>query len=153
MSAYYNDSEVYIFFLRLDSNLTEDYFQLAAYFKQYCISLVPVSAQEILEMESRNREYVLCLNTSMTTDSIFKRYQKKFLNFSLLSRKFCLFDLSSFSKIEIAPKAEYARSYHHFSLPIEMEEVVVDIALAIYEDRTKKQVWPGGRRAKLPELS
>jgi len=152
MSAYYNSSEVYVFFLRLESNLTEDYFHLASYFKQYCISLVPVTAQELLAIESKNREYVVCLNKNMGTDSVLKRHLKKFLGFSLLSRKFCLFDLSSFSKIEIAPKAEYAKSYFHYQLPVDIEETVVDVALKIYQDRTKKQNWPGGKSVKLPSL-
>jgi hypothetical protein len=153
MSAYYNEVDIYIFFLRLDDALPEDYFHLANYFKQYCISLIPVTAKQLVEMSTSNREYVLSLNTNLTSDSIFKRFQKKFLNFSLLSRKFYLFDLSSFSKIEIAPKAEYAKSYKHYPLPVDLEDTVIDIALAIYEDREKKQIWPGGRRAKLPPLA
>lgn len=142
--------EIFIFYLKNDNQMSENYFYLAEMFKYYGISLVPVTLKELKDIKHNNREYIVSVNSSMSTYKNFLHARKNFIDRMVLSKKFCLFDISSFAMANISAKGFRNKSYHYFQLPVELKEVVKLIALSIYEDRRTKLTWPGGVRSKLP---
>ncbi|WP_372656038.1 hypothetical protein [Halobacteriovorax sp.] len=119
-------------------------------FKNYGISLVPVSLKELKDIKHNNREYIISISSTISKYGNFLRARKSFLDRMVLAKKFCLYDISSFAIADISAKGFRNNSYHYFQLPVEVKEVVKLIALSIYEDRRTKLTWPGGVRSKLP---
>ncbi len=142
--------EIFIFYLKNDKNVSEDYIYLSEMFKGYGISLVPVSLKELKDIKHNNREYIISISSTITKYGNFLRARKSFLDHMVLAKKFCLYDISSFAMADISAKGFRNKSYHYFQLPVEVKEVVKLIALSIYEDRRTKLTWPGGVRSKLP---
>ena len=142
--------EIFIFFLKLSDELPEFYFHMANMFKGYGISLVPMTAKQLKEIKHNNREYVVSVTSDFTKYRNYLMARKSYLDYMVLNRKFCLFDISSFEMADIASKGFRAKSYHFYSLPVSIEETVKHIALQIYSDRKTKLNWPGGVRSKLP---
>ena len=145
-----SNREIFIFYLKNDNQISEEYFYLAETFKNYGISLVPVTLKELKDIKHNNREYIISISSSITKYGNFLRARKNFLDHMVLAKKFCLFDISSFAMADISAKGFRNKSYHYFQLPVEIKEVVKLIALSIYEDRRTKLTWPGGVRSKLP---
>lgn len=142
--------EIFIFYLKNDKQISEEYLYLSDMFKNYGISLVPVTLKELREIKHNNREYIISISSSLTKYGNFLRARKSFLDHMVLAKKFCLYDISSFAMANISAKGFRNKSYHYFQLPLEVKEVVKSIALSIYEDRRTKLTWPGGVRSKLP---
>jgi hypothetical protein len=123
---------------------------MADQFKRYGISLVPVTIEQLKEIKHNNREYVISLTSDFTKYRNHLQARRSFLDYMVLQRKFCQFDISSFEMPDIASKGFRSKSYHFFQLPVNLEETVKNIAIAIYEDRRTSLTWPGGVRSKLP---
>jgi hypothetical protein len=142
--------EIFIFFLKLSDELPESYFHMANMFKGYGISLVPMTTKQLKEIKHNSREYVVSISSNFMSYRNFLIARKSYIDYMVLNRKFCLFDISSFQMADIASKGFRTKSYHFYSLPVSIEETVKHIALQIYSDRKTKLNWPGGVRAKLP---
>ncbi|WP_127717759.1 hypothetical protein [Halobacteriovorax sp. HLS] len=142
--------EIFIFFLKLSDQLPEFYFHMATMFKGYGISLVPISPKDLKEIKHNSREYIVSVNSDFTKYRNFLVARKTYIDYMVLNKKFCLFDISSFEMADIASRGFRTKSYHYFSLPVNIEETVKLIAISIYEDRKTKSNWPGGVRSKLP---
>ena len=142
--------EIFIFFLKLSDELPEFYFHMANMFKGYGITLVPMTVKQLKGMKHSDREYVVSITSDFTKYRNYLMARKSYLDYMILNRKFCLFDLSSFQVADIASRGFRTKSYHFYSLPVNIEETVKNIALQIYSDRKAKLNWPGGVRSKLP---
>lgn len=147
------NQEVYIYFLRLEGELPWYFFRMANYLSEYNITLVPVTLRELTDLASGSKQYVVTACVNLSQHQILKRIRQKYLDFTLLNRKFALFHLSSFQEFDIAAKARYNKCYSFYQLPVDMKDVALDIALKIYEENKDKASWPGGRRSKLPPMS
>ncbi|OUR98906.1 hypothetical protein A9Q84_05700 [Halobacteriovorax marinus] len=145
-----SNREIFIFFLKLSNQLPSYYFYMSEQFKAFGISLVPVTLSQLKEIRHNNREYIISLTSDFTKYRNHLQARKNYLDYMVLSRKFCLFDISSFEIPDMASKGFRSKSYHFFQLPVNLEETVKNIAIAIYEDRRTKLTWPGGVRSKLP---
>ena len=147
------NQEVYIYFLRLEGELPWYFFRMANYLSEYSVTLVPVTVRELADLASPNKQYVVTACVNLSQNQILKRIRQKYLDFTLLNRKFALFHLSSFQEFDIAAKARYNKCYTFYQLPTDMKQVALDIALKIYEESKDKLSWPGGRRSKLPSMN
>jgi hypothetical protein len=141
----------HIFYLKYGNHLPEDYFHFSRFFSYWNITLVPVTPKELINMSvNNNRQYILSSVTDLKKRHLFNQLRDKWLDFALLSKRYCLYDVSSFGKFETAYQVERIKMYHHFKIPINMEEIVQTIAVAYFEDKNREKTWPGGKRAKLP---
>lgn len=150
MKNQYDETQNYIYYLRLSAELPEHYIKLAMVLKEWKISLVPVTPHELLQIGDKSRMYVLGVSENINTQRTLKRFREVYLDLALLSRKVCYFDANSFAPINIAHKLERSKSYYHFALPISFKELVKNIVVAYYNEKKVSQTWPGGKRSKLP---
>jgi hypothetical protein len=150
MKNQYDETQNYIYYLRLSGDLPEHYIKLATVLKEWKISLIPVTPSELLKIGDKSRMFVLAVSDNVGAQRTLTRFREVYLDLALLSRKVCFFDANSFAPINIAHKLERSKSYYHFALPISFKDLVKNIVVAYYNEKQVSQSWPGGKRAKLP---
>ena len=76
-------NESYIFFLRYDSQLTEDYIYMAQELKEWGITLVPVRPEELPGLANGGRQFVIGLHKNLNSARQFEKFRKKYFDFSI----------------------------------------------------------------------
>lgn len=147
-----DSKDKYIFFLKLNENLPVFYFNLATLFSELGFTLVPIEAESLKEISYLEKKFVLAIRHDIESQLNFYSKKMNFIEYLLKQFKITLMDVSSFGKIPIVKKYRLHKCYRHFPLPMDIEDIVMRMAYLYYSDKTTKQVWPGGKRGKFPEM-
>ena len=144
--------EKYILYIQWETSLDDQFIYLAAHFKTHDITLVPVKPKELDFFLSRTKVPVIMITRTVAQYRQFYSLKRRYFDFLLKSGKINLIHLTSFKEIQDYNAFKPKKSYEVIPLPIKAQEVVERILeeYGILEDRGR--VWPGGRRARLPEL-
>ena len=155
MSENNNSAINYIFYLQTKTELDHTYYVLAEVLGKINISLLPIFAQDLKDMEKARKHHVIVLRNDFTSAFAFKDNRKLFLDSLMATGKVMVYDISSFSEIENATKFENKNVYRYFQLPLNVKQVAMTVAVEFFKDRNAAPVteWPGGRRAKLPSMT
>lgn len=144
--------EKYILYIQWEASLDNQFIYLAAHFKNHNITLVPVKPTELDFFLSRTKVPVIMITKTMAQYRKFLSLKKRCFDFFLKTGKIHLIHLNSFREIEDYNAFKPKKSYEVIALPMR----VIDVVERILEDygilEEKGRVWPGGRRARLPEL-
>ncbi len=146
-------SENYILFLKLTDDIPECFYHLSNNLSNLDVSLIPIEARDLGRLASSQMQHLMVFIPDLQSFNRFQKLRKQFLDFALIGKKFCLFEMSSFAPIDIASRLKRLNMYHHFKLPILLEQVLRPVALAFYQQSCDTQKWPGGRRATLPVIN
>lgn len=152
MNATTQKQDRFILFLEMSDRPSETFFMVTEFMSKWNISVVPVSPSSLKGLRIVSQTNLLVVTSSLRTKTIFASLRETFLDFVLIRQKINLFHISSFSQIEIAHRLEKKLLYHHYQLPLHLEEVCHHMATEIYAKDNGVRAWPGGRRAKLPLL-
>lgn len=143
----------YIFFLQLQSlDQCPEFFVLSKIFSEQGFQLIPVDAEELSILTQEESNFLLVLTLNLTAFRKFNLKRKKFINFALKNRKLTLFHLNSFGEIRDLTTSHIIKNYKSISPPIKYRKFAEMIEEYYYEKKSKKETWPGGRRARLPEI-
>lgn len=145
-----NEKELYIFFLINTPSQWPIYLEFAQAINDYGIKVVPIKHSELPTMDLSQKRYVISLTNNIESAKSFKVIKKRFLDFCLKNRKVFLFDISSFSMFEKPFDLVRLDVYKRYHLPMKMSELISSIVEEFVDRAQDKQIWPGGRRAKLP---
>ncbi|MBT3585912.1 MAG: hypothetical protein HN509_13480 [Halobacteriovoraceae bacterium] len=147
-----SSSDNYIFFLKLSPKLPSWYFTMSTIFSHFNIKLLPITLADLskINANSGKMQYIISLTPDMASYQVFSRFREKYLDFALKNNRFCLFDISSFGKIDLAYKIEKKKTYFYFQLPLEIGRICASITEAYFHHANDHQIWPGGRKSKLP---
>ena len=143
----------YIFYLQTKSELENSFYILAEILSKINISLLPILADDLKAIERSKKQYLIILRDDLASAYSFAEIKKSFVDIALQTGKLVLFDISSFSEIENASKYQSKNAYTHFSLPQNLKQVAMTIAVDYFRDRNNLVEWPGGRRSKLPHMT
>lgn len=144
----------YIFYLQTKPELDHTYYVLAEVLGKINISLLPIEAQELKDIDRNKKNHVIVVRNDFSSAFSFKEIRKNFLDTAMASGKVMVYDISSFSEIENAVKFENKNVYRYFQLPLNVKQVAMTVAVEFYKDRNNNAIeWPGGRRAKLPSMT
>ncbi len=152
MNALTGGPENYIFYLQLGNELQDEFFQLSHFFNQWRITLIPVLPKQLPEMVEKGRNHILA---HVPDHLSYERYTysfKRYLKMGLLSKKYCLHELSSFSKVPSAHQFERTKSYFQYRLPVDVDLFVKSVVKNYYLEKRVNKKWPGTRRGRLPSL-
>lgn len=152
MNALTGGPENYIFYLQLGDELQDEFFQLSHFFNKWKISLLPVLPSQLASMAEKGRHHII---VHVPDHQSYERYShsfKRYLKMGLLSKKYCLHDLSSFGKISSAHQFERTKSYFHHRLPMDADFFVKSVVKSYYLEKKVSKKWPGTRRGRLPSL-
>lgn len=152
MEALTGGPENYIFYLQLSDELQDEYFQLSLNLKRWGISLVPVLPHHLSKMTEKDRHHLICYVPDHRSYERYRAVFKQYLKLGIISKKYCLYELSSFPKNEEAHIFERLRSFYQFRLPVDGEEVVKSIVRQFYLEKQDNRRWPGTKRGRLPSL-
>ncbi len=144
--------ENYIFFLQLSDELQDEYLQLSHYFKRWGITLLPVLPVQLAHMAEKDRHHVLSYLPDHRSHDRFNLCFKRYLKMGMLSKKYCLHQLSSFGKLESSHQFERMKSYYHYRLPLDAQEFVQQVVKQFYLEKRDNRRWPGTKRGRLPSL-
>lgn len=151
MSANTFEGQEYIIFLNLSSRLPFWYGRLVRAMKEFDITVVPMGLSDLKELSIKERVHVMCFNDSPSTHRTLASYRSRYLDFAMTRKKLVLYEFSSFSPISkkfIFNGQEY---YRHLSLPLPLAAAVRFVAGDYYTNWESDALWPGGKRARLPD--
>tara|TARA_R110000868_G_scaffold153644_1_gene379124 strand:+ start:360 stop:806 length:447 start_codon:yes stop_codon:yes gene_type:complete len=140
----------HIFFLNYNDKLPRAYIHLASRLAVYGVKLVPVSAKDLTALASPNKQFILSIIPDMTSHSKHLAFRRQYLDFALKTRKFRLFEVSTFAEAEDLAQVKRVDGYDHLPLPMQVDALAKHLALAVLTEEFDTKSWPGGRRAKLP---
>ena len=143
----------YIFYLQKKGELDNGYYILADAFAEINISLLPISAEDLKDIDRNKKHHLISIRNDFSSALNFTQMRKSFLDTVMAAGKIALFDISSFSEIENAAKYQNKNMYRYFQLPQNLKQVAMTIAEDYFHDRNSLVEWPGGRRAKLPSMT
>lgn len=143
----------YIFYLQTKDELENVFFQLSEIFSKLNISLLPIRMEELSALDKNVKNHLIVLRNDLSSSFHLKNVRKTFLDMALIAGRISLYDLSSFSEIEIAQKLVGKETYRYISLPANIKQVAMTVAVDYFKERNKKDEWPGGKRAKLPNMN
>ena len=144
--------EHYIFYLQYTKEIPATFFSLGTVLKNFGITLVPITTHELVNLARPKKQFVISATADLNSFKALTRVRKSFLDFALVSQKFCLFDISSFGKISISYKLEKNQSYFYYPLPMTFNQMAANIASHYFSQSGTISRWPGGKRAKLPPI-
>ncbi len=155
MSENNNPAINYIFYLQTKTELDHTYYVLAEVLAKINISLLPIEASDLKDMDKTRKHHVIVMRNDFSSAFAFKDSRKLFLDSLMATGKVMVYDISSFSEIENATKFENKNVYRYFQLPLNVKQVAMTVAVEFFKDRNAAPVteWPGGRRAKLPSMT
>lgn len=140
----------HIFFLNYNDKLPRVYVHLSSRLAVYGIQLVPVSAKDLTALTKANKQFVLSFIPDIATLTKHVAFRRQFLDFALKTKKFRLFEASSFGEAEELAQVRRLECYDHLRLPLSVDSLVRHMAVAVMTEEFDTKSWPGGRRAKLP---
>lgn len=143
----------YIFYLQTKDELESSYFMLAEIFAKLNINLLPIMVSELNALDKTHKNHLIVFRNDLTSGMIFNQLRRTFIDLALNSGRIHLYDVSSFSEIEIAQKLTGKEIYKFIPLPANIRQVAMNIAVDYFKDRNKQEEWPGGKRAKLPSMN
>lgn len=148
-----SSNEKYILYIQWGKTLDDQFIYLAAHFKSYQITLVPVKPEELDFFLSRSKVPVIMITQTIAQYHKFLSLKKRCFDFYLKAGKINLIHLNSFKEIADYNSFKPKKSYEVMALPMMTSDIVHRILeeYGILEEAGKK--WPGGKRARLPELS
>lgn len=143
----------YIFYLQNKSELEDHFYLLSEVFSNINISLLPVYEEDLKVISRSNKCYLISIRNDLTSGFCFNQTRKSFLDSAMVAGKVALFDISSFSEIEIAPKSQNKNIYRYFQLPQNLKQIAMSVAFDYFRDRSRQVEWPGGKKSKLPSMN
>jgi hypothetical protein len=142
----------HIFFIKFSEKMPEHYFQLAQLLGEWNITLVPLTFAQWQEIPRHHLQFVLTAVTDLSSRRGFGEMQISLLALAAFSRRICLFNLNSFEPPAILNKLNKNNYYFHFPLPGDYRNLARSMAKLYYQLKKGEELWPGGRRFKLPGL-
>ncbi len=141
-----------IFYLRMGERLPECYFQLASFFKDRGITLVPVELTEFNEFnkKSPDKPHLISIESSFFEKVELRKNLDSGLALSIKAKKLHFYHVTSFSPVNNLLSLKYSHIYNYFHLPMQIKEIAQQISQIYFEQFDNESKWPGGHRAKLP---
>jgi len=143
----------YIFYLQSKVELDNNYYLLAEVLSKININLLPISGDELKNIDRSKKQYVISIRNDLSTGFSFNQLRKSFLDSAMASGRIALFDVSSFSEIDSASKYQNKNVYRYFQLPLNLKQIAMSVAVDFFRDRNIQAEWPGGKRSKLPSMN
>jgi hypothetical protein len=140
----------YVFFLQLSSKLPDYFIRLSAALIPHSIQLVPVTWKDINELIGRDRRLVIAMVPDMAKQRNFNLLRKRHLDFWLTRRHINLIHIGAFQQISDLFVTKDSNVYTHLRLPALISEMTEIIREGHAKTMERKNLWPGGRRGKLP---
>lgn len=143
----------YIFYLQTKPELDAHFYALAEILGQINISLLPIELKDLKSIDKEKKHHVMVMRSDIASAIAFKEIQKTYLDSAMASGKIMVYDISSFSCIEMGAKWESKNVYRYFQLPLDIKQIAMTMAMEFFKDRNITASWPGGRRSKLPSMT
>jgi hypothetical protein len=140
----------YIFYLQLAKKLPKYFFTLSDLFAEWDIKLIPITPKQLTEVAKHEKKFVLTLVREADSHKLFCRLFRDYFNLSIKTGRTTLVHLSSYSKSEFKGLKSNRAKYMFFPLPVNMLEVVAQVAYQYYKNGIEEKRWPGGRKGHLP---
>lgn len=138
----------WIYFLSIEEELPDSYYQLSREFVKSGYSLIPIKLEQLsLFYEDQEELNVICTVGNFEAQSKFKSFVFSRLNYYILNKKINLFHISSFAPEKFSKKQD---NYHFFQLPSPTTVLVYNIKDLCETLKKVTKSWPGGKRAKIP---
>lgn len=142
--------EHFLFYLQLTPKLTAEYFHLNQALRARRIRLIPITPDDFKLLNDGSRHDVLVFCPNLLSYKNYLDFKEEFFDYCLKTNVVRLFELSSFAKSIEFYRQEKKGHYFHLPLPSETIEIVETVSKALNQEPEQPQVWPGGRRSRLP---
>ena len=119
------ESLSHIFYLNYAEKLPSTFIHLSTRLSVYGIQLVPVSPKDLTGLTKPTKQFVLAFLPDMATHTKHLAFRSKYLDFAMKTKKFRLFEASSFNEAEDLALARRLECYDHLRLPLTVDDIAV----------------------------
>ena len=144
--------EDYILYIQWKPKLGDDFIHLAARLRQVNISLVPVKPGEIDFFLSKRKVPVILITKTIAQYHKFQEFKKRHFDFYLKSGKIRILHLTSFKEVEDYASFKPRKDYIVLRLPLMADHIISQVLKEFSGTDQESERWPGGRRARLPQM-
>ncbi len=138
----------WIFYLKLNKNLPEHFFDLDLEFKKNGFTLIPVTISELLTVtKGEGNFHVVATVTGMSEATHYTKKVKKVFKMLLRSGRMHSYIASSFKFVDETAQYGKTGQYHFVPLPVSMKYFCDTISKIIKSKDNKTRKWPGGTRS------
>jgi hypothetical protein len=140
------------FYLIYSTKLDSDFFKFSEKFKAEGAELLPVTMDQLtrlLKVAGNQTLYIIASVKSFQDKKDFEAGANKFINLLLKSKRINFFMFSSFTQLNQMAVFHLTKNYAFFKYPILLNQEVPKLIQYYLYKENKKQLWPGGKRAKL----
>lgn len=142
-------SDNWIFFLKLENELTSDFITLDQEFKKYGRSLVPITLPMFIEaLKGDKAADIVIVVKSYREFKYFNSRVKKIFKYLMRAERINIYIVSSFSTIN-DPALMRKGFYHFMKLPVKVSDFCYNVVSEIEEKERALNKWPGGVRPRL----
>lgn len=133
----------WIFYLKLNKNLPEHFFDLDLEFKKRGFTLIPVSISELNSItKGEGRFHVVTTVTGMAEATHYSKKVQKIFHMLLRSGRMYTYIASSFKFIDETAKFGKTGQYHFVSLPVSLDYFCGTISKLIESTESQRRKWP-----------
>ncbi len=143
------DLDDYVIFLKFKKNLPKEYFLLSALFSECNLKLIPVAPEDLAKIGNKGKRFLLAFIPDIQTYNLYMDARFKYLEHAIRNKRHYVFEASSFVDRNFINRLRLIKTYKHYLLPIEAEEIVKDVAQTYMMEQEQADNWPGGNRARL----
>lgn len=144
-------SEHYMLYIQWGKKVDDDFIRMAAFLGRFGISLVPVKPQELDYFLVKRQVPVLMVTKSIAQYQTFQKVRKESFDFFLSSGKIRIFHFNSFKEEADYLFYKQKENYINVPLPLSLKQIA-RFVLSHYIRFEGDERWPGGRRARLPQM-
>ncbi len=140
----------WIFYLKLQPELSENFLQLDKNFKQFGYNLIPVSFPNLLRLiQTKETFHVITIVSNQREANYYAKHVSKPIKNLLRFRKINLFTASSYGFINESSKLTFRDNYEFHQLPIPTSVLCDKVITTVLDQAVESSKWPGGRRPKM----
>jgi hypothetical protein len=139
----------WVYYLSLSDKLPEHFFKLSHALNKYGIMFLPIKPNQLKDFtKEQDNIVIVSVVTNLNEQLVFQGILGLHLKYLLMNKKIRLVQLSSFAE-ESLPRM--VQEYYEYSrLPMKTQNIASIILKMLYNSYKETQIWPGGKRAKLP---
>jgi hypothetical protein len=140
----------WIYFLNFDSSkLPETFIRLSTELSKLGYMFLPINPDQVhLFTQDKEVPYIVSITSNLGDENLWRKAFHQKINYFVLNKKIQLFHISSFA--EALPNDKKSENYHYLKLPCKIDLLAARLAYFYENSKPVSQVWPGGRRAKVP---
>lgn len=147
-----NSKDHIVFYWDGSGQVTPQFVSLSQKMRGWGITLVPVNSKELPNLVDGKERVLICVTSSLKQNEDYQLFKHTYLKFAVLNKKIRLVHCSSFGMEDDFRSVLRTGGYSFHPLPLTTTYIAGKAASIYYSEELQEKRWPGGKRARLPDV-